>query len=364
LRIAQVSPLHESVPPRLYGGTERIVHYLTEELVRLGNEVTLFASGDSQTSGRLISMAPQALRLCGCKDGTAPHVLMLEQVLIRAHEFDIVHFHTDWLHLPFGRRMGIPSLTTLHGRLDLPELRPLFWEYRESPLVSISDAQREPVGWANWVGTVYHGLPMGLLPFHPGAGRYLAFTGRISPEKRPDLAIEIARRAGIELRIAAKVDAADRDYFEQVVRPLLHGPGVQFIGEIGEEQKREFLGNALALLFPIDWPEPFGLVMIEAMSCGTPVVAMRRGSVPEVVDHGQSGLIVHSADEALAAVHQIASGRGPSRELVHETFVRRFTSRRMAEDYLRVYRRLCGLPRIFGNGAALRPVGAEHGRNR
>lgn len=395
VRIAQVSPLHERVPPRLYGGTERIVHYLTEELVAMGHEVTLFASGDSVTTGRLIAPVPEALRLCGCRDPIPPHILELEQVLARLHQFDIVHFHTDSWHLPFARRLGVPNVTTAHGRLDLPEVGALLWEFREQAMLSISDSQRSPVAWANWEATVYHGLPPRLYPFNPEPyghrGGYLAFTGRIAPEKRPDLAIEIARRAGIHLKIAAKVDAADRAYFEHVVRPMLSAPGVEFIGEIGDSQKSEFLGNAMALLFPIDWPEPFGLVMIEAMSCGTPVIATRRGSVPEVIDHGRSGFIVDSVDEAVEAVWAIArqsnGGAGMragesrwhedkfhlpgGRHGVRETFEARFTARRMAEDYLNVYRRLCGSlpeahlsdeqgPEVPGAVA----VGVEHGRNR
>jgi glycosyltransferase involved in cell wall biosynthesis len=366
LRIAQVSPLYESVPPRLYGGTERVVHFLTEALVDMGHEVTLFASGDSQTSARLIAPIDSALRLSGSKEAVAPHTLMMEMVLARIREFDIVHFHTDCWHLPLARRLPIPSLTTLHGRLDLPELAPLFWEFRDHPAVSISDAQRAPLAWAKWMATVYHGLPPDLLPFGRGRGHYLAFVGRISPEKRLHVAIEVAVRLGIELRIAAKVDDADRSYFESMIRPLLDQPGITFIGEINDRQKADFLGNAMALLFPIDWPEPFGLVMIEAMSCGTPVVAVRRGSVPEVVDHGRSGLIVnqssHVVDDLAAATLEALR---MNRRVVRETFDRRFTSRRMAEDYLRVYRRL-----IAGRGLGISPasievaVGAEHGRNR
>jgi glycosyltransferase involved in cell wall biosynthesis len=367
LRIAQVSPLYESVPPLSYGGTERVAHFLTEELVAMGHDVTLFASGDSITRARLIAPVPRALRLAGCKDFVSPNVLLLEAVLTKAREFDLIHFHTDNWHFPFARRLPVPCLTTAHGRLDLPELVPLFREFKELPMISISDAQREPLPSVNWAATVYHGLPphlLPLVPFNPGPGQYLAFTGRISPEKRPDLAIEIARRAGLELRIAAKVDAADREYFEKVIRPLLGQPGITWVGEIGDREKRAFLGNALALLFPIDWPEPFGLVMIEAMSCGTPVIAFCRGSVPEVIDHGLSGLIVHHVDQAVEAVVEAAR---MSREIVRETFEARFTSSRMAEDYVRVYRRLCGVEaggRVLGNGPALRPVGAEHGRNR
>jgi glycosyltransferase involved in cell wall biosynthesis len=378
VRIAQVSPLIESVPPHLYGGTERVVHYITEELVRMGHEVTLFASGDSMTTARLNAVVPTALRLAGVKDTVSPHVLMLEQVLSLADTFDIIHFHTDFWHFPFSRRLRTPTVTTAHGRLDLPELAPLFLEFTELPMISISDNQRAPLPFANWVGTVRHGLPPALLPFCPQPAAnppYFAFTGRISPEKRPDLAIEIARRVGIELRIAAKVDSADRDYFEQKIRPLLGQPGITFIGEICDRRKPEFLGNALALLFPIDWPEPFGLVMIEAMSCGTPVIATRRGSVPEVIDHGLSGFIVDSVDEAVAAARAIAHGRGPSRRTVRQTFDNRFTARRMADDYLAAYRRLCDAriagraehPRFHASrlpGAVEVALGTEHGRNR
>jgi len=335
VKIAQVAPLHESVPPRLYGGTERIVAYLTEELVRAGHEVTLFASGDSVTSARLVAPCRRALRLGReWTDPIIPHLLLLEQVFSRADEFDIIHLHTDYLHLPLCRRSPVPTVATMHGRLDLPDIAPLLREYAEMPLVSISDAQRIPVPDANWKATVYHGLPRGM--YSPGTGRggYLAFAGRMSAEKRPDLAIQIARRAGMPIRMAAKVDPADARYFDEVVRPLLREPGVEFIGEITDAEKNAFFGDAVGLLFPIDWPEPFGIVMIEAMACGTPVIAMRRGSVPEVMVHGKTGFIVDTCDEAVRAVshlHRI------SRAACREEFDARFTSARMARDYLRVY---------------------------
>lgn len=340
MRIAQVAPLVESVPPKYYGGTERVVSYLTEELVRLGHEVTLFASGDSVTRARLVAPCRRSLRLDPSVVERLPHqVLELEMVLrqVEAGAFDIVHFHTDWIHFPLARRMGVPHLTTLHGRLDLPDLLPLFQEFRDLPMVSISHAQREPLPWLNWVGTVYHGLPEDLYHFHPGPGKYLAFLGRISPEKRVDRAIQIARRLGLEILIAAKVDAVDQDYFESVVKPLLKEPYTEYIGEIGEGEKEEFLGNAIALLFPVDWPEPFGLVMIEALACGTPVIAYRRGSVPEVLEHGVTGFIVNTLEEAVEAVRRIDE---IDRRRCRQVFEERFTARRMAEDYLALYRRL------------------------
>ncbi len=288
MRIAQVAPLYESVPPKYYGGTERIVSYLTEELVRQGHDVTLFASGDSVTAAQLVPACPSSLRLDrSCEDQLAHHVLMLEHVVQRAAEFDVLHFHVDYLHFPFSRRQPTPHVTTLHGRLDIPDLVPLYREFNGVPLVSISDAQREPLPWANWLATVYHGLPPDLYRFRGEPGGYLAFLGRISPEKRVDRAIEIAQRVRMPLRIAAKIDAVDQAYFEREIEPLLDDPLVEYVGEIGETEKDEFLGNAQALLFPIDWPEPFGLVMIEALACGTPVIAYRHGSVPEVLDDGE-----------------------------------------------------------------------------
>lgn len=340
MRIAQVAPLFESVPPKLYGGTERVVSYLTEELVRLGHQVTLFASADSHTSARLVPVWPRALRLdSGCTDQLAPHVLMVEQVARRAEQFDVIHFHVAQLHMPVARRLrGVAHVTTLHGRLDLPELPPLFREFSDIPVVSISGAQRKPLPDADWVGTVHHGLPSDLLPFTPEPGGYLAFLGRVSPEKGVARAIAIARASGYPLKIAAKIDPADRAYFETEIRPLLDHPLVEFVGEIGERDKAAFLGGARALLFPIDWPEPFGLVMIEAMACGLPVVAFEGGSVREIVDDGVSGYVVGTVEEAVAAVRRIGA---IDRRSCRAAFERRFTAARMAADHLAVYRALC-----------------------
>lgn len=338
MKIALVAPLYEAVPPKLYGGTERVVAYLADELVRRGHDVTLFASADSHTHARLVPMAPQALRLHpSCVDPLAHHVLMLEQVAQRAHHFDIIHFNTDYLHFPLMRRVGGPHVTTLHGRLDLPDLAPLYREFRDEPVVAISEDQRRPLPFANWVATIHHGLPEELYRFNPQPDDYLAFIGRISPEKRVDRAVEIAVRAGMRLRIAAKIDRADRQYFEEHIRHLLDHPLVEYIGEIGEEEKNAFIGNARALLFPIDWPEPFGLVMIEAMACGTPVIAFRRGSVPEVMHDGETGFIVDDVEQAVTALGRL--GR-VSRRRCREVFEQRFTARRMAADYLRVYDQL------------------------
>lgn len=343
MKIAQVSPLFESVPPRLYGGTERIVSFLTEELVRQDHEVTLFASGDSRTTAALVAACPQALRLCtGVRDAIPYHVIMLEEVRRRADEFDVLHFHTDLLQMPLVRALGGRALTTLHGRLDLPDLQPFYRAFPDVPLVSISDDQRRPMPPVNWLGTVRHGLPPHLLPYRPGTGGYLAFLGRISPEKRPDRAIEIARRAGWPLRIAAKIDQADRDYWADVIRPMIERePDVEFVGEIGEAEKAAFLGDAGALLFPIDWPEPFGLVMIEAMSCGTPVIAFARGSVPEIIEHGMTGFLVRSVDEGVCAAGRIGE---LDRARIRRRFEERFSVERMARDYERLYRALAGLP--------------------
>ena len=339
MRIAQVAPLTESVPPKLYGGTERVVSFLTEELVRAGHEVTLFASGDSRTSAALVPVCSQALRLNeNCRDQLAPHILMLEQVAERAHEFHVIHFHISQLHFPVVRRLTrVAHVTTIHGRLDLEELGPLYREFRDVPLVSISDAQRRPLEDAGWIGTVHHGLPLRLFDFHPAPGAYLAFLGRISPEKRVDRAIAIATACGCPLRIAAKIDPADHAYFEQQIRPLLDNPLVEFIGEIGEEQKGAFLGHAKGLLFPIDWPEPFGLVMIEALACGTPVVAVAGGSVREVIEHGVSGFVVDTLDDAIEATRLI--GR-IDRRACRAAFERRFSAPRMASQYVQIYRRL------------------------
>jgi len=340
MKIAQVAPLYESVPPKCYGGTERIVSYLTEELVRQGHNVTLFASADSITSARLVPCSETALRLSpACRDPLAHHVRMMGKVHKAAAEFDIIHYHIDYLHFPLSRLSPTPNVTTLHGRLDLPELGPLYRDFSEMPVVSISESQRGPIPWANWSGTVYHGLPENLYSFHEKPGGYLAFLGRISPEKRVDRAIDVARRSGMKLKIAAKVDRVDQEYFEREIKPLLNDPLVEFIGEIGEDEKNEFLGNAYALLFPIDWPEPFGMVMIEAMACGTPVIAYRNGSVLEVMVDGLTGFIVENQEEALQAVEKVSE---LSRGLCREVFERRYTSSRMASGYLNIYRSLCG----------------------
>ena len=340
MRIAQVAPLTESVPPRLYGGTERIVSYLTEELVRQGHAVTLFASGDSRTAAELHSVTPTALRLTpSIRDPSACVALHLEAVRQRADEFEVIHFHTDFTHLPLVRALGLSNvLMTLHGRLDLPEYLPLFEEFQEVPLVSISDHQRAPMPRKRWIGTVHHGLPMNVCRFNARPrGDYVAFLGRFSPEKRPDRAIEIARRAGVRIVMAAKVDEADRRYFREHIEPLLSQPHVEYVGEICENEKCDFLGNARALLFPIDWPEPFGLVMIEAMSCGTPCVAWNAGSVPEIIQEDASGYIVDSIDSAAAAVHHAMR---LDRRGVRACCEQRFSAERMTRDYLDLYRRM------------------------
>jgi glycosyltransferase involved in cell wall biosynthesis len=340
MKIAQIAPLYECVPPRLYGGTERIVSYLTEELVRQGHDVTLFASGDSRTAAKLVACCERALRLDRTVLDPLPyHMIMLEELRRRAAEFDVLHFHIDYLHLPLVRQLAKPALTTLHGRLDLPDLPTLYRTFPDLPLVSISAAQRLPLPWVNWVGTVHHGLAPDLLPFQPNAhGGYLAFLGRISPEKRPDRAIQIAARAGLPLKIAAKVDKVDQAYWEEAIKPMVEAyPAIEFIGEIGEAAKADFLGDARALLFPIDWPEPFGLVMIEAMSCGTPVIALRCGSVPEIVEHGVSGFIVDDVAEAVRAIERLDT---LDRHEVRGCFERRFTVERMAGEYLDIYRSL------------------------
>ncbi|MDE2581556.1 MAG: glycosyltransferase family 4 protein [Rhodospirillales bacterium] len=336
MRIAQIAPLTESVPPRLYGGTERVVSFLTEELVRQGHDVTLFASGDSVTAARLAPMAPQALRFeSGLRDPLAPLMLMLEEVYRRADEFDVLHFHLDYWSYPLFSRQSTPFLTTLHGRLDLPELRPVYSRFSDAPVVSISDAQRRPLPEANFVATVYHGLPLDLLTPRPVKPAYLAFLGRIAPEKSPDRAIRIARRAGIPLKIAAKVDRVDEEYYRTRIRPMIDGRHVEMIGEIGDAEKPEFLSGAMGLLLPIDWPEPFGLVMIEAMACGTPVIAFPAGSVPEVVDDGLTGFVVRDEQAAVAAVGRLDS---LSRRAIRARFEERFSAGRMAADYLSLYR--------------------------
>ena len=338
MRIAQVAPLYESVPPKYYGGTERVVSYLTEELVRQGHEVTLFASGDSVTKARLVAACRRSLRLDKhCIDHLSHHIVMLERVFQQAPEFDIVHFHVDYLHFSMSRRQQITHVTTLHGRLDIPDLIPLYQNFREMPVISISNTQREPLPWANWQATVYHGLPADLYRFRAQPGSYLAFLGRISPEKRVDRAIEIAKRVRIPLKIAAKVDPVDKKYFKREIEPLLGNPLVKHLGEIGDEEKNEFLGNAYALLLPIDWPEPFGLVIIEAMACGTPVIAYRGGAVPEVIQEGHTGFIVETLEDAVRAVRRVPE---LSRKRCWEVFEQRFSAARMAHDYVKVYERL------------------------
>jgi glycosyltransferase involved in cell wall biosynthesis len=337
--IAQIAPLHECVPPKLYGGTERVVSFLTEELVRQGHDVTLFASGDSKTSARLVRCCDMALRLNPAVQDTLPyHMIMLDEVRRRADQFDVLHFHIDIFHAPLIRDITDRTLTTLHGRLDLPDLASFYATFRELPLASISDNQQQYLRDVNWLGTAYHGLPAALLPFQPKAGGYLAFLGRISPEKGPDRAIEIAARSRMPLKIAAKIDRADQAYWENKIRPMVKAyPEVEFIGEIDEYDKASFLGGAAALLFPIDWPEPFGLVMIEAMACGTPVIAYRRGSVPEIIRENISGFVVDSTEQAV-----VAARRAPSldRAKVRAEFERRFTVERMANDYVNMYRTL------------------------
>ena len=335
MRIAQVAPLSESVPPLLYGGTERVVAYLVEELVRQGHDVTLFASGDSDTGARLIPCCPRALRLDNsCHDSLALHIVMLDEVFRRASAFDLIHFHIDYLHFPVSSRLHIPNVTTLHGRLDLPELPIVYRQFPDLPLISISNAQRKPIPNGNWLATVYHGLPENMFHLQEKPGGYLAFLGRISPEKGVDRAIDVAKRVGMPLRIAAKVDKVDKEYFDTKIKPLLDHPLIEFIGEIGDREKQEFLGNAAALLFLIDWPEPFGLVMIEAMACGTPVIALRRGSVPEVLADGVAGFVVDSVEEAARAVKRLDS---ISRVTCRQVFEQRFTVARMARDYVDLY---------------------------
>ncbi len=338
MKIAQVAPLIESVPPRLYGGTERIVSYLTEELVGLGHDVTLFASGDSVTSAELAPCCTRALRLDPAVRDIIPHfMLMIDKVRERAEEFDILHFHIDLFHFPLFRLLASQSLTTLHGRQDLGDLKPFYSRFAEMPLVSISNDQRKPLPHANFVATIHHGIPSDLHRPSFEQGKYLAFLGRISPEKRPDRAIRIARGAGIPLKVAAKVDKVDEDYFRNDILPLIDGPGVEFIGEINEHEKTKFLGEAAALLFPVDWPEPFGLVMIEAMACGTPVLAFRCGSIPEIIEDGVTGKIVDTEEGAIAALSQILSY---DRRAVRRRFEERFTAARMAKDYMSTYRKL------------------------
>ena len=338
MRIAQVAPLFESVPPPYYGGTERVVSYLTEELVRQGHQVTLFASGDSVTQARLVAACPRALRLDPqCVEPMAHYTVLLEQVFRQARAFDLLHFHIDYLHCPLSLRQHIPHVTTLHGRLDLPDLVPVYRTFPTVPVVSISEAQRTPLPWLQWQGTVYYGVPNDLYTFRDTPGTYLAFLGRISPEKGVEHAIAIARHVGMPLKIVAKVDRVDRVYFQEVIRPLLDDPLVEYLGEMGEHDKNIFLGQAYALLFPIAWPEAFGLVMIEAMACGTPVIAYRRGSVPEILTDGVTGWIVAGYEEAVQAVPRVAT---LSRARCRQVFEERFVVTRMAQDYVHLYQRL------------------------
>ncbi len=335
MKIAQVAPLYESCPPRLYGGTERVVSYLTEELVRQGHDVTLFASGDSETSSRLHAPCAHSLRLnAGDGVGLAYHLVMLHHVRSSADAYDIIHFHADYLHFPLFADRPEKTLTTVHGRMDLQELPIIFGEFQSMPVVSVSDSQRRPLPWANWRGTVYHGLPTELYAPGPGRSGYLAFIGRICPEKRPDRMIAIAKGAGVPLKIAAKVDKVDVDYFDDVIKPLLDDPLIEFVGEISDAEKEAFLGDALALLFTIGWPEPFGLAMIEAMACGTPVIAWRNGSVPEVVEEGVTGFIVAGIDEAVEAIERVSI---LDRAVVRKRFEERFSVERMARAYLSLY---------------------------
>ena len=337
MRIAQIAPLTEPVPPLLYGGIERVVSFLTEELVALGHEVTLFASGDSCTRAKLMPGWPRALRGDpSCRDTVAPHVLMMEDVARRASEFDVMHFHFDYWYFSPLECQGTPTLTTLHGRLDL--LAPTFAVFRDLPLVSISDAQRQSLPGGNFLKTIQHGIPPNLLTPQPRKQEYLAFLGRVSPEKGIDKAIYIAGKSGMNLKIAAKVDLADQDYYESVIQPLIQAsPWVDFLGEINDATKAEFLSGALALLFPIDWPEPFGLAMIESMACGTPVIAFNRGSVPEVIDEGLTGFVVKDEAAAIGAVRRLGE---LNRGLVRHQFENRFVVRRMAMEYVSLYQRM------------------------
>ena len=334
MRIAQVAPLYESVPPHLYGGTERVVSYLTEELVRRGEDVTLFASGDSKTTAKLVPACERSLRLSKAIDTLSLHLVMLEEMLKRAGDFDIVHFHIDYLHFPLSRRSRLNHVTTLHGRLDLANLAPLYREFNDMPVISISDSQRKPLPFARWAGTVYHGLPPDEFTFRAQPEDYLLFLGRISPEKRVDRAIEIATRAERKLKIAAKIDRVDRYYFNKHIKHLLDHPFIEFLGEVGRPDVDKLLGGAAALLFPIDWPEPFGLVMIEALACGTPVIAFGCGSVPEVITDGLTGFIVEDVEQAAEAVGRIGQ---IDRARCREEFETRFTDRRMARDYVKIY---------------------------
>jgi glycosyltransferase involved in cell wall biosynthesis len=336
MRIAQIAPLAESVPPKLYGGTERVVSWLTDELVSMGHHVTLFASGESRTKANLIPAWPRALRLGRPRsDPAAAYASLLEAVAATASDFEVIHSHVDWVHLPLLRRLRTPFLTTLHGRLDLPDLPLTVRRFPDASFVSISQSQRAPLSNVNWLSTIHHGMPPDLLKLSDRPEGYLAFLGRITPEKRPDVAIRVAHAAGLPLRIAAKVPRAENRYFNEIIKPLLDQNNVEFVGEVNDRQKQTFLGNAQALLFPIDWPEPFGLVMIEAMACGTPVIAWPRGSVPEVIEEGMTGFVVESEAQAVAAIGRIHC---LDRRRIRERFEQRFTARRMAEAYANSYR--------------------------
>jgi glycosyltransferase involved in cell wall biosynthesis len=335
MRIAQIAPLAESVPPKLYGGTERVVAWLIDELVELGHDVTLFASGDSKTRAKLVPVWPYAFRLSRQRtDPVAVQAVLLETMAARAAEFDVIHCHIDWLALPLLTRSGVPFLTTMHGRLDIAGLPDVVRHFPEAPFVSISNNQRLPLPGAHWLGTVYHGLPSQSLHPRYEPGPYLAFLGRLTKEKGPEDAMRIARDAGMPLRIAAKVPKGERSYFKEQLEPKIDGREVQLTGEVNDQTKEEFLANAAALLFPIDWPEPFGLVMIEAMACGTPVIAYRHGSVPEVIDEGVTGFVVDSEEEAVRAVRRIGE---IDRRQVRACFERRFTASRMAREYVALY---------------------------
>lgn len=342
MKIAQVAPLWESVPPVLYGGTERVVSFVTEELVRQGHDVTLFASGDSTTKAHLVPMCPEALRLSKVMTNyDAPFIAMLEKVFSSAGEFDIIHSHLEFMPFSLARRSRTPVLTTLHARLDLPELIPVFKTFADLPLVSISDAQREPIPWANWRATVHHGLPNDLYSFHPDSGKYLVFLGRVAPEKGLDQAIEIAKRVEMPLRIGAKIDPTNLEYYRAVIEPLLDHPLIEYVGEVTDLEKDDFLGEAYAQLCPYDWPEPFGLVFIESLACGTPVIAYRRGSVPEIIDHGATGFMCETLEEMIQSVRHVSI---LDRTVCRQAFDERFTTQRMVRDYVNVYEHLLGVP--------------------
>ena len=337
LRVAQIAPLYESVPPKLYGGTERVVAYLTDELINQGHKVTLFASGDSNTKARLIPISQRALRLYNHLDTLAYHILELQEVLERRNEFDILHFHTDYLHFPFTYNNPVTTITTLHGRLDIDDLKPIYQKFRKMPVVSISDSQREPLPMANWIGTVHHGLPLNLYKKGEGKGNYVVFVGRISPEKRVDRAFEIAKRANLKIKIAAKIDKADQVYYEKEIKHLFTEPHVEFLGEVDENQKAELLEDAFAMLFPIDWREPFGIVTIEALACGTPIIAFNHGSVPEIIEPGKTGYIVESVSEAVTALQKTDK---ISRNDCRQSFENRFSATIMAKKYVQLYEKL------------------------